>query len=61
MLLKMAVNATIWSTFEVQYGKSTLTKAAAIRHFMTTLTDRMISRMHTSSTAAFNTALYATA
>ena len=33
MLLKMAVNATICSTFEVQYGKSTSTKTTAIRHF----------------------------
>ena len=31
-LLKMAVNATICSTFEVQYGKSTSTKTTAIGH-----------------------------
>ena len=32
MLLKMAVNAAICSTFEVQYGKSTSTRATAIGH-----------------------------
>ena len=32
MLLKMAVNATICSTFEVQYGKSTSLRTSAIRH-----------------------------
>jgi len=32
MLLKMAINATICSTFEVQYGKSTSSRTSAIRH-----------------------------
>jgi len=32
MLLKMAVNATICSTFEVQYGKSTSTRAPSTHH-----------------------------
>jgi len=32
MLLKMAVNAAICSTFEVQYGKSTLVIKTAIGH-----------------------------
>ena len=32
MLLKMAVNETVCSTFEVQYGKSTSTRTTAIRH-----------------------------
>jgi len=32
MLLKMAVNATICLTFEVQYGKSTSTRTTAISH-----------------------------
>jgi len=32
MLLKMAVNATTCWTFEVQYGKSTLTRTTAIGH-----------------------------
>jgi len=59
MLLKMDVNATKCSTFAVQYGKSTSTRTAAIIHFRATLTDRVISRMRTNSSAAFNTALYA--
>ena len=33
MLLKMAVNAAICSTFEVQYGKSTSARTTAIGHF----------------------------
>ena len=33
MLLKMAVNETMCSNFEVQYGKSTSTRTTAIRHF----------------------------
>jgi len=32
MLLKMAVNATICSTFEVRYGKSASARTTAIRH-----------------------------
>ena len=32
MLLKMAVNATICSNFEVKYRKSTSTRTTAIRH-----------------------------
>ena len=32
MLLKMAVNAAICSTFEVQYGKSTSARTTAIGH-----------------------------
>jgi len=32
MLLKMAANETMCSTFAVQYGKSTSTKTTAIRH-----------------------------
>jgi len=32
MLLKMAVNETICSTFEVQYGKSASTRTTAVRH-----------------------------
>ena len=48
MLLKMAVNATICSTFEVQYGKSTSTRTTAVRHFRATLTDLVISRMRTN-------------
>ena len=32
MLLKMAVNETICSTFEVQYSKSTSARTTAIRH-----------------------------
>ena len=32
MLLKMAVNAAICSTFEVQYGKSTSARTTALRH-----------------------------
>jgi len=32
MLLKMAVNATICSTFEVQYGISTSSRTTAIGH-----------------------------
>jgi len=32
MLLKMAINATICSTFEVQYGKSTSMRTTAIGH-----------------------------
>jgi len=32
MLLKMAVNVTICSTFEVQYGKSTSSRTTAIEH-----------------------------
>jgi len=32
MLLKMAVNATICSTFEVQYGKSMSARTTAIGH-----------------------------
>jgi len=47
MLLTVAANATKFSTFEVQYGKSTSTRTAAIRHFRATLTDRVISRMRT--------------
>jgi len=35
MLLKMAVNETICSTFEVQYCKSTSTRMTAIRHLGT--------------------------
>jgi len=31
-LLKMAVNAAIYSTFEVQYGKSTSARTTAIGH-----------------------------
>jgi len=42
MLLNMAVNATICSTFEVQYGKSSSTKTTVIRHFRATLTNRVI-------------------
>ena len=34
ILLKIAVNATIFSTFELQYGKSTSTRTTAIRHFI---------------------------
>jgi len=59
MLLLMAANATKCSTFEVQYGKSTSTRTTAIRHFRATLIDHVISRMHTNSCTAFNTALYA--
>jgi len=59
MLLKMAVNATGCSTFEVQYVKSTSTRTTAIRPFRGTLTDRVISRMRTNSYTAFNTALWA--
>ena len=33
MLLQIAVNETMCSTFEVQYGKSTSTRTTAIRHF----------------------------
>jgi len=33
MFVKMAVNATICSDVEVQYGKSTSTRTTAIRHF----------------------------
>jgi len=56
MLLKMAVNATKCSTFEVQCGKSTST---AIRHFKATLTDHVISRMRmrSNSSTAFNSAV----
>jgi len=32
MLPKMAVNASICSTFEVQYGKSTSARTTALRH-----------------------------
>jgi len=32
MLLKMAVNATIFSTFKTQYGKSTSSRTTAIGH-----------------------------
>ena len=32
MWLKMAVNAAICSTFEVQYGKSTAARTTALRH-----------------------------
>jgi len=32
MLLKMTVNVTICSTFEVQFGKSTSTRTTTIRH-----------------------------
>jgi len=52
MLLKIAVNATKCSTFEVQYGKSSSTRTTAIRHFRVTLTDRVISRMRTNSSTA---------
>ena len=48
MLLKMAVNATICSTFEVQCGKSMSTRTTAVRHFRATLTDLVISRMRTN-------------
>jgi len=48
MLMTMAVNATICSSAEVQYGKSTSTKTTAIRRFRATLTDRVISRMRTN-------------
>jgi len=53
MLLKMAVNATKCSTFEVQCRKLTSTRTTAIRHFRATLTDRVISRMRTNSSTAF--------
>ena len=59
MLLNMTVNATIYSTFKVNYGKSSSTRTTAIRHFSATLTDRVISRMRRNSFTAFNTALYA--
>jgi len=49
MLLKMAENATVCSTFEVQYGILTSTRTTAIRHFRATLTGRVISRMRTNS------------
>ena len=52
MLLKMAVNATKCSSFEVQYVQSTSTGTTAIRHFRATLTDRVISRMRTNSPTA---------
>ena len=48
----MAVNATKCSTFD---GKSTSTRTTAISHFRATLTDRVISRMRTNSSTAFNT------
>jgi len=59
MLLIMTANAAKCSTFEVQYGKSTSTKTSAIRHITATLTDRVISRMRTNLSMAFNTELYA--
>jgi len=59
MLLKMAINVTKCSTAEVQYGKSTSTRTAAIIHFRATLTDRMILCMCINSSMAFNTAPYA--
>jgi len=49
MLLKMAVNATICSTFEVQYGKSTSTRTTAIRHLVAPSMDHLISRMRRNS------------
>jgi len=61
MLVKMAVNATKCSTFEVQYGKSMSTRTTTVRHFRAALTDRVISRMRNNSSTAFNTALYAMA
>ena len=54
MLLKMAVNAAICSTFEVQYDKSTSTRTTAIGHL-----GHVISRMRTNQFTVFNTALYA--
>jgi len=48
MLLTMAANATKWSTFVVQYGKSTSSRTTAIWHFRATLTERVISRMRTN-------------
>jgi len=59
MLLKMAVNATKCSTFEVQYGKSSSTRTTAVKHFRASLTDRVISRMRTNSSTAFKAALCA--
>jgi len=49
MLLKMVVNATICSTFEVQYGKSTSTRTTAIRHLVAPSMDHLISRMRRNS------------
>jgi len=43
MSLTTAANEIKCSTFEVQCGKSTLTRTTAIRHFRATLTDRVIS------------------
>jgi len=48
MLLTVAGSATKCSTFEVQYGKSTSTRTTAIRHYRTTLTERLILRMRTN-------------
>ena len=48
MLLKMAVNATICSTFEVQYGKSTSIRTTN-KTFWEPLTDHVISRMRRNS------------
>jgi len=56
ILLKMAVNETICSTFEVQYCKSTSPRTTAIRHLVPPLTDNVISRMRRNS-YVFNTGL----
>ena len=41
-IAKITANATICSTFEVQYGIPTTTRTTAIRHFRATLTDHVI-------------------
>ena len=47
MLLKMAVNVTVCSTFKAQYGKSTSSRKT--RTFRLPLTDHVISRMRRNS------------
>jgi len=53
MLLKMAVNAAICSTFEVQYGKSTRTTALNVIVFHPVLTCHVIWRMRSGRVRIF--------
>jgi len=54
MLLKMAVNAAVCSTFKVQYGKSTSTRTTAIGHLGYSFT-RSRDFAHVQKHTSFNT------
>ena len=59
MLLKMATNATICSTFEVQYGTSTSSRTTAIGH-LGYLINRSLDFAHAHKLIyGFSTAMYA--